>query len=189
MKNVSLMTRQSIIENTASDMYLWVGLPNEDHGHRLWIAMTFRAMMPKLRVCRCAHLRYALFLEGTSTVSEAFDRADPSGAGRSIAQRFVEVVTGLRQPPLPSGEPAFFHPHEDRFMSLAHDLKERRSRVRIADHDYGAHRLTTAAPDYRYSLDGLFRNAAASSLRELHYIVDKIQEGLAGMKSRAEDGI
>ncbi|KAJ6787148.1 hypothetical protein PWT90_05409 [Aphanocladium album] len=190
MKNVSLMTRQSIIENTASDNHLWVGRPNEDPGPRLWMAMCFRALMPKLRVCRCAHLGYALYLEGTSIVADDFDRADPAGLGRSIAQRFVEVATGLRQPPLSSGEPAFFHPHDARFVGLAHDLEERQGRVRIADHDYVAHRLAAAdpPPDYRYSLDGLFRNAAAGSLRELHYIVDKIQEGLAGMKSRAEDG-
>ncbi len=193
MNHVSLMTLQSTAGNTQSDMDLWVGLPNEDPGERQWMAMRFRALMPKLRICRCSHLTYNLLLMDETPIRETFDYADPAGIGRSVSQRFVEVVMGLRQPRLPSGEPMYFLPHDAEFSDLTHDLAERRSRIPISEHDYHAHKLTTAGasrrPDYQYSLDGQFRNCATNSLRELRYISEQVHEGVRTVQQRTADGV
>ncbi|EGX90592.1 hypothetical protein CCM_07012 [Cordyceps militaris CM01] len=184
--NVSLMTRQSTTENTRSDRHLWVGHPNEDPGHRLWMAMRFRALMPKLRVCRCSHLTYKLYTDLADPICEDFDYADPAGIGRSVSQRFVEVVMGLGQPTLPSGEPMYWRPHDMELGHLMHNLAVRRSRIPMSEHDYYAHRLAAVGgqPDYRYSLDGLFRNCATGSRRELQYILDRFQEGVTILKEQ-----
>ncbi|OAQ98017.1 hypothetical protein LLEC1_01978 [Akanthomyces lecanii] len=186
MNTVSIMTHQSVGHNTRSDMHLWVGLPNEDPGQRLWMAMRFRALMPKLRICRCSQLAYKLFLHAEDPICETFDRADPAGIGRPLSQRFVEVVMGLGQPRLPSGEPIFYYPHDPVFNNLAYTLSERRGRIPISEHDYVAHKLAAfeagSPHDPQYSLDGQFRNCIDNSLRELDYLFDQVHEGLRSLK-------
>ncbi|XWW92991.1 hypothetical protein V2A60_000919 [Cordyceps javanica] len=184
MFNVSIMTQQSATENMHSDMHLWVGLPNQDPGDRQWMAMRFRALMPKLRVCRCSSLNYKLLIDVANPISVAFDYDDPTGLGRSVSQRFVEVVMGFRQPPLRSGEPMYLRPQGAEASHL-HRVTDRRSYLPITEHDYHAHRLLALGvkrPDYQYSLDGLFRNSAASSIRELQNIADRVQEGLRALR-------
>ncbi|OAA64885.1 hypothetical protein ISF_04295 [Cordyceps fumosorosea ARSEF 2679] len=182
--DVSLMIEQSLTSNAESDMHLWVGLPNVDAGPRQWMAMRFRALMPNLRICRCSNLNYKSYLHTTGPVQRVFDYADPARIGRSIAQRFVEVVTGLQQPSLPDGTPMRFHPHDDEFDHLLHNLTERRSRIPIAEYDFEAHRLAAAdrPPDYQHSLDGLFANCVDGSRREIRGIVDKVVEGLMAIE-------
>lgn len=186
MNNVSIMTHQSVALNTRSDMHLWVGLPNEDPGQRLWMAMRFRALMPRLRICRCSNLAYRLFLHVENPICETFDRADPAAIGRSLSQRFVEVVMGHRQPRAQSGEPIFYHPHHPEFNSLMHSLSERRARIPISEHDYVAHRLAGIGAgeqvDPQYSIDGQFRNCVDNSLEELDYLFDQVYGGMRSLK-------
>ncbi|KAJ4150794.1 hypothetical protein LMH87_011528 [Akanthomyces muscarius] len=186
MNEVSIMTHQSVGHNTRSDMHLWVGLPNEDPGQRLWMAMRFRALMPKLRICRCSKLDYRLYLHAEKPICETFDRADPAAIGRPLSQRFVEVVMGHRQPRLPSGEPIFYHSHDPEFSSLTYVLSERRARIPISEHDYVAHRLAGIDAgrryDYEYSLDGQFRNCIDNSFQELSYLFDQVHSGMRALK-------
>lgn len=192
MCGVFLMTRQSIIENTQSDMHLWVGLPNQDPGERMWMATRLRPLLPRLRILRCSDLSYSLFLEGTTALSATFDFADPAGLGRTVSQRFVEVVMGIAQPrrgggDSNSGEPLCYHPHDPALSGLV-NVSERRERIPIAEHDYQAHRLavTDPHPDHQRSLDGLFPNCEANSQRELQYIRDKLVEGADAIHRRNE---
>ncbi|KAM3551512.1 hypothetical protein MY1884_007686 [Beauveria asiatica] len=191
MTNVCLMTQQSLTENTHSDMHLWVGLPNQDPGERLWMAMRFRALMPKLRICRCSYLNYKVLTGAGLPHCHDFDYSDPSGLGRSVSQRFVEVVTGVRQPRLPSGEPAYMRPHDPEHNDLLHNLADRRSRLPMAEHDYNAHRLAGAdrRPDYQYSIDGLFRNCVDSSIKELTYIAEMVREGVTVLQEQTRNGV
>lgn len=191
MNNVLLMTQQSPTENMLSDEHLWVGLPNQDPGQRLWVAMRFRALMPKLRTCRCSYLSYSLYVNGTNPICGDFDYSDPAGLGRSLSQRFVEVVTGTRQPRLPSGEAMVFYPHNTEFAELVHELKEERRHLRISEHDYHAYKLSEVdrAPDYQYSLDGVYRNCVANSVKELQYIADKVSEGVNAVHGEVTDGV
>ena len=186
MNEVSIMTHQSVGHNTRSDMHLWVGLPNEDPGQRLWMAMRFRALMPKLRICRCSKLDYRLYLHAEKPICETFDRADPAAIGRPLSQRFVEVVMGHRQPRLPSGEPIFYHSHDSEFSSLTYVLSERRARIPISEHDYVAHKLAGidagSRYDYEYSLDGQFRNCIDNSFQELSYLFDQVHSGMRALK-------
>lgn len=191
LNNVLLMTQQSQNVNVLSDEHLWVGLPNQNPGPRLWLAMRFRALMPNLRVCRCSYLGYKLFVDDDSATCDEFDYLDPSGLGRSVSQRFVEVLMGIRQPRLLSGDPLFMHPHDARHDDLLHDLRDRKTRMRISEHDYHAHRLMDEhrLPDYQYSIDGLFRNCTNNSVREMQYITDRIHEGVNAVQDGVSDGM
>lgn len=191
LTNVFLMTQQSQTDNTLSDMDLWVGLPDQAPLDRSWIAMRFRALMPKLRVCRCSYLSYKLYVEGASPTSKEFDFLDPANLGRSVSQRFVEVVMGIRQPRLLSGESNLFHAHHADFEYLTQELQDRTSRTRISDHDYHAYKLTSEdmLPDYQYSLDGQFRNCVANSIKELQYIADRVYDAVSSIGEEPGDRV
>ncbi len=111
-----------------SDGPLWVGLPNvrppRDH---VWIAVYLRQMRARLRVCRASNLRYDRYVADANpavppVTALAYDLRDPSGLGRPLEQRFVEVVLSRRQPPAPDGSPVVYlseHPaDQDRDWDL-----------------------------------------------------------------------
>lgn len=104
-------------EDQGIPLSLWVGLPNVTPVFRhSWIAVRFRQMRNRLRVCRASNLGYDQYFRdvgaGTEAVSEtgSHDLQDPCGLGRSLEQRFVEVVLGHHQPPAPDGSPVDYLP-------------------------------------------------------------------------------
>ncbi|KAK8125117.1 uncharacterized protein PG998_000876 [Apiospora kogelbergensis] len=99
---------------TTNDV-LWIGLPNtrpaQDHR---WIATCLRQMELRLRVCRVASLGYDQYVTGQEPhAMPDYDLSDPSGLGRSLEQRFVEVVSGIQQPSAPDGSPVAYWPEEE----------------------------------------------------------------------------
>ena len=123
LDHVYLKTEQTFIMNVAqqSASQLWVGLPNETPGPRdHWIAVRLRQMRLRLRVCRATNLGYDQYTWTIGTTHEAsiataglgYDTEDPSGLGRSLEQRFVEVALGYQQPPAPDGSPVEYLPED-----------------------------------------------------------------------------
>ncbi|KAI0484900.1 hypothetical protein GGR56DRAFT_616058 [Xylariaceae sp. FL0804] len=92
------------ISNSPPTSQLWVGLPNQlpDEANRAWVATSLRHHGRRLRIVRASNLRYIRY--GQAPAFEVEDVADPccDGGGlvpRSFEQRFVEVATGVVQPP------------------------------------------------------------------------------------------
>jgi hypothetical protein len=102
---------------------LWIGVPNRrphclpptplditfnpytDRYPEWWAAPLVRDGCPRLEIVRATDLCYVSFRDGWEDhdpdSDPGFDTRDPSGLGRTIAQRFVEVVLGYDQPDAP----------------------------------------------------------------------------------------
>ncbi|KAI5925408.1 hypothetical protein F4810DRAFT_660431 [Camillea tinctor] len=96
----------------------WVGPPNipAPTAGAVWIAPRLREILD-LRVCRASNLGYDRYLDSSwaKPLSEVpkYDVVDPCGLSRSLSQRFVEVVLGMKQPDAPDGSPIVHLPPED----------------------------------------------------------------------------
>lgn len=232
LNEVHLKVEQSALYNRSADRVLWVGLPNRrppDDSH--WMAMELRAAMPNLRVCRASFLAYDHYLAtemvdnmGVDNDNEQqqghdddddhvpaapatsrrpeFDLVDPCGLGRSISQRFVEVVMGVAQPSAPTGDPVEFLPADSAYdHRLMSDLRPRGagattagsgsgvtaapggpgSRPRVVDYDVNAYQTAVDNTTSRWlvhGLDGVFANCNAGSLDRLHYIAETACQGM-----------
>ncbi|KAJ6445728.1 hypothetical protein O9K51_00491 [Purpureocillium lavendulum] len=114
LSEVYLKAEQGRDWNTDSKKILWVGVPNQrpaDDCH--WVAMAVRCACPRLRLCRASFLAYDHYLREDCATAPRFDLIDPCGLGRSLSQRFVEVVLGVPQPNDPSSrEPVEYLPRD-----------------------------------------------------------------------------
>ncbi|KAF4122524.1 hypothetical protein GMORB2_7516 [Geosmithia morbida] len=220
LNEVYLKVEQSALWNRHSDRVLWVGLPNQrPPDDSRWIAMELRCSAPNLRVCRASFLAYDHYLgAGLDAAAAAaaaaaapadntalilhpqtqqngrrpdFDFADPSGLGRSISQRFVEVVMGIRQPPSPSGEPVDFLP-----ASPSHDhlvttgLRPRTRPPTVTEYDTNAYQTAVENTTSRWltkGLDGVFPNCNAATLDRLHYIAETACQGMNEIHRRRSE--
>ena len=96
LNEVYLKTEQSRDWNADSKNILWIGTPNQRPGDDCqWVAMALRSAAPRLRICRASFLAYDVYLWEDVPGHPEFDLLDPCGLGRSVSQRFVEVVMGI----------------------------------------------------------------------------------------------
>lgn len=73
--------------------------------------MKFRCSMVKLEICRASFLAYDQFsADNSGEWDPEFDMIDPCGLGRSVSQRFVEVVMGIQQGNTSRGDPVEYLP-------------------------------------------------------------------------------
>ncbi|KND90149.1 hypothetical protein TOPH_05132 [Tolypocladium ophioglossoides CBS 100239] len=188
LNELYLKTEQSRDWNQDSQKVLWVGIPNQRPGDDChWIAMALRCAVPHLRICRASFLAYDHYLRDNVSGSPEFDIADPCSLGRSISQRFVEVVTGVRQPNAPSGEPIEYLPRDFRDdHRLGASLRPRTRAPRIAEYDTNAYQTAVANPtsQWQKSIDGVFANCNSNTLDELHYIAETACQGMNEMHRR-----
>ncbi|KAL2758832.1 hypothetical protein ACRALDRAFT_1080497 [Sodiomyces alcalophilus JCM 7366] len=203
LNEVYLKAEQGRHVNPDSTEVLWVGLPNKRPGPEdVWMAMQVRSRCPSLRVCRAAFLGYDHFIhddvlhhngaDGQPAApplrfaSPEFDFLDPSGLGRSVAQRFVEVVLGIAQPraPPPDGRPVTYLPPDPRDDRLVDELRPRPAAFRVADYDANAYQTAVHNPTSRWrrSIDGVFPNYNAGTLEELHYIAETASKGMSELQ-------
>ncbi|ROT41569.1 hypothetical protein SODALDRAFT_331316 [Sodiomyces alkalinus F11] len=212
LNEVYLKAEQGRHINPDSTQFLWIGLPNQRPGpDDLWMAMLIRSRCPSLRICRAAFLGYDQLIRDdvlhhngadihgtTGTLSFAspeFDFLDPSGLGRSVAQRFVEVVLGIAQPraPPPDGRPITYLPPSPKDDHLLDELRPRPPAFRAADYDVNAYQTAVHNPTSRWqrSLDGVFPSCNAGTLAELHYIAETASQGMSEIQRgrRQELGI
>ncbi|RNJ59096.1 hypothetical protein D7B24_003189 [Verticillium nonalfalfae] len=193
LNEVYLKVEQSTTHNRDTTKSLWIGLPNQrPEDDNLWMAMQFRILAPKLELVRASSLSYDHFLhedlfQGGSILPEAaspdFDFVDPSGLGRSLAQRFVEVTLGYAQPPSPppAVRPVVFLPEDSSHDHLVANLRPRPAGgLAIVDYDANAHHAAVDDPTGRWhrSLDGLYPNSNAGTLQTLHAIADTAFRGM-----------
>ena len=190
LNEVYLKTEQSRTWNEDSKKVLWVGRPNtrplpDDR----WMAMALRSSLPNLRTCRASFLAYDLYLHEDMTTHPDFDLIDPCGLGRSVSQRFVEVITGIQQPNTPDGQPVEFLPSDSKQDHLLHSLRERASPTRVTDYDTNAHQSAVENTTSRWlrSIDGYFPNINSNTLDELHYIADTACKGMTEVQTRRQE--
>ncbi|PHH86356.1 hypothetical protein CDD83_10374 [Cordyceps sp. RAO-2017] len=189
LNEIYLKTEQSRGWNEDSRKVLWIGVPNQrPPDDCIWIAMALRCAAPQLRVCRASFLAYDHYIRDDVHSNPDFDLHDPCGLGRSISQRFVEVVAGIRQPDAPSGSPVEYlarDPGDD--AALASRLRPRGRAVAIADYDANAHQAAVHNSTSRWqrSIDGLFNNCNSNTLDELHYIAETACRGMNEIHGRS----
>lgn len=192
LNEVYLKTEQSRDWNQDSTKVLWIGVPNQRPTEECkWVAMTLRATATRLRICRASFLAYDHYLrEDMSTQPQPeFDLIDPCGLGRSVSQRFVEVVMGVHQPNMPSGDPVEFFPHDIKSDNLLHELKPRTRPLRVDEYDTNAHQtaVDNATSGWQKSIDGIFHNCNSGTLDELHYIAEKACQGMNEIHRRRSE--
>lgn len=165
---------------------LWIGLPNvrPPLNHR-WVATYLRQIRAQLRVCRVANLGYDQYIMGEEPhdSTATYDLQDPCGLSRSLEQRFVEVATGIQQPPTPSGVPLIYYPEEESQESWA--LADR---PRPADgghfclEDWHATYYLASqrnlTSDWQRAIDGQFPNCNQFTLNALHQFADHAYNGM-----------
>ncbi|KAI0128045.1 hypothetical protein F4776DRAFT_629025 [Hypoxylon sp. NC0597] len=162
---------------------LWIGLPNvrPPLNHR-WIATYLRQIKSQLRVCRVANLGYDQYIMGEEPVENnaTYDLVDPSGLSRSLEQRFVEVATGIKQPPTPDGSPVSYFPEESSQDSWALADRERPANMRIDDWHASYYLSTQRNPTsaWQKSIDGQFANCNQFTLNALHNFADNAYNGM-----------
>ncbi|KOS20265.1 hypothetical protein ESCO_006082 [Escovopsis weberi] len=213
LNEVYLKTEQSQAWNADADQVLWIGLPNQQpRPDCQWIAMEVRLGMPKLRVCRASFLAYDHYttddadanVDAGPASQPTFDLIDPCGLGRSVSQRFVEIVTGIRQPNTPAGEPVEYlpgpswsspPPPEGAPEVAPHlRLKDRPRAIGVVDYDTNAYQTDVHNPTSRWqgSIDGLFPNHNGEVLRELNRIAKKacsaLKEEISQRRQEATQG-
>ncbi|KJZ73584.1 hypothetical protein HIM_07140 [Hirsutella minnesotensis 3608] len=190
LNEVYLKTEQSQDWNQDSKKILWIGIPNQRPTDGcLWIAMALRSAARRLRVCRASFLAYDHYLREDAFSNPEFDLIDPCNLGRNISQRFVEVVSGIRQPDAPLGEVVEYLPRDSRDDHLVARL-EPRSRVPcIADYDTNAYQTAVENPtsQWQKSIDGVFNNCNSNTLDELHYIAETACQGMSQIHRRSSD--
>lgn len=192
LNEVYLKTEQSRDWNQDSRKVLWIGVPNQRPAEDCkWMAMTLRATTPRLRICRASFLAYDHYLrEDMSTQPQPdFDLIDPCGLGRSVSQRFVEVVMGIHQPNMPSGEPVEFLPQDTKHDMLVHQLRPRTRPLRVDEYDTNAHQtaIDNTTSEWQKSIDGIFLNCNSGTLDELHYIAERACQGMNEIHRRRSE--
>lgn len=163
------------------DSTLWIGLPNvrPPPNHR-WIAMQIRQMRSQLRICRATNLGYDQFAMGHNRHQVAeYDLEDPCGLSRTFEQRFVEVLSGIKQPATAANEPVVYFPEEE---AQTWALAESEPGQTMAKTDWDAvdflandHNPTSI---WQKTIDGQFPNCNQFTLDELHHIADTACEGM-----------
>ncbi|KAI1769452.1 hypothetical protein GGR53DRAFT_472544 [Hypoxylon sp. FL1150] len=199
---------QDIINNT-----LWIGLPNvrPPPNHR-WVATYLRQIRVRLRVCRVANLGYYQYVMGeeepptdhttttttTTTSSDSnsnnsaatFDLADPCGLSRSLEQRFVEVATGVPQPPTAAGGAPVTHYYPEEAMAQQDGLRPPPPPpLRTEDWHATSYLATRRSPTsaWQRSVDGQFPNCNQHTLAALHNFADAAHRGMALLNQRAHE--
>lgn len=181
LNEVYLKTEQSRNWNRDSKKVLWVGIPNQSPAEDCWwMAMEVRSAARKLRLCRASFLAYDLYLHDELSGTPDFDLIDPCGLGRSISQRFVEVVMGVSQPDMPSGGPVKYLTGDGDEDRAGGRLRPRMQAPLVTEYDTNAYQTTVANPTSRWqkSIDGVFPNCNANTLDELHYIAETACQGM-----------
>ncbi|GFP56365.1 hypothetical protein TASIC1_0006053500 [Trichoderma asperellum] len=190
LNEVYLKTERSREWNEDSKRVLWVGIanqrPDEDD---YWVAMMLRCTMPNLRICRASFLGYDLYIREDLNTSPEFDLIDPCGLARSLSQRFVEVVMGIRQPATPSGELVEYLPQDSREDYLLQRLTSRPGYIGVTDYDTNAYQtaVENTTSGWQKSLDGVFTNCNPSTLDELHHIAEMACQGMNEIHRRRNE--
>ncbi|KAK7421085.1 hypothetical protein QQX98_002443 [Neonectria punicea] len=192
LNEVYLKTEQSQDWNEDSTKVLWVGMPNTRPTEDCqWIAMTLRSAATHLRICRASFLAYDLYLreDMPGPGHPEFDLVDPCGLGRSISQRFVEVVMGIRQPNMPDGYPVEYLPSDSKNDGLLGKLHGRSRAPRIVEYDTNAYQTAVANPtsEWQRSIDGIFPNCNSNTLDELHFIAETACQGMNEIHHRRNE--
>lgn len=168
---------------TESKKILWVGYPNQrpEEGCE-WLAMAIRCGAPRLRICRASFLAYDIYSGQDNDMDgdPEFDLVDPCGLARSLSQRFVEIVMGIRQPNTPTGEPVTYLPQDSKHDDLLLNLTDRPRGLTVTDYDTNAYQTAVANPtsEWHKSIDGYFANCNSNTLDELHYIAETACQGM-----------
>ncbi|KAM5356149.1 hypothetical protein ACJ41O_002795 [Fusarium nematophilum] len=189
LNEVYLKVEQSRDWNEDSRKILWVGMPNQRPAEDCrWIAMTVRCAAPNLRICRASFLAYDHYIREDMPSQPEFDLIDPCGLGRSISQRFVEVVMGIRQPTTPTKDPVEYLPADTRLDSLLNNLRSR-DRMGVVEYDANAYQTAVANPtsEWQRTIDGFFPNCNQNTLDELHYIAEKACHGMNEIHQRRNE--
>lgn len=190
LNEVYLKTEQSLDWNEDSKRVLWIGVVNQRPADGcFWIAMSLRCAARRLRVCRASFLTYDHYLRDDVPGNPEFDLVDPCGLGRSMSQRFVEVVTGICQPDAPSGEAIEYLPRDSRNDDLVARLRPRPRDLTIAEFDTNAFQtaVTNSTSQWQKSIDGVFKNCNANTLDELHYIAETACQGMSEIHRRRSE--
>jgi hypothetical protein len=192
LNEVYLKTEQSQDWNQDSRKVLWIGMPNQRPTEDCqWMAMSLRATATRLRICRASFLAYDHYLreDMSSQPQPEFDLIDPCGLGRSVSQRFVEVVMGIRQPSMPSGDAVEFLPRDAINDELVHQLKPRTRPLRVDEYDANAYQtaVDNTTSEWQKSIDGIFHNCNSGTLDELHYIAEKACQGMNEIHRRRSE--
>jgi hypothetical protein len=194
LNEVYLKAEQGRDLNSDSKQILWIGIPNcRPSENDSWIAMMVRESMPALKICRASFLGYDHYLreDGVSgaEIEPEFDFIDPCGLGRSLAQRFVEVVTGIAQHHTPNGEPVEYLPPNSANDWLLSNLRPRPRPLRVVEYDTNAYQTAVANTTsvWQKSIDGLFPNCNNNTLDELHYIAETACQGMNEIHNRRNE--
>ncbi|KAF4978022.1 hypothetical protein FZEAL_5529 [Fusarium zealandicum] len=181
LNEIYLKVEQSEGWNQDSKKMLWVGMPNQRPADDCrWMAMALRCATPHLRICRASFLAYDLYLRDEMPGQTEFDLIDPCGLSRSISQRFVEVVMGIRQPASTTKDPVDYLPADTRFDHLINKVRDRNQALCVVEYDTNAYQTAVANPtsEWQRSIDGIFPNCNSNTLDELHYIAETACQGM-----------
>lgn len=157
---------------------LWVGMPNTRPGNQhLWIATCLRQLGLQLRVCRVASLDYNYYFRNAAPASRlAYDFADPCFLGRTLDQRFVEVVMGIKQPDAPDGTPVVYLPQgEDQTEAYA---DKERPAAGLVPGDWSADHYPKPTSAWQKSIDKQFPNVNPYTLDQLERFGSMAAEAL-----------
>ncbi|RYC93391.1 hypothetical protein BFJ63_vAg3700 [Fusarium oxysporum f. sp. narcissi] len=190
LNEVYLKVEQSRDWNEDSKKILWVGMPNQRPGDDChWIAMALRCATPHLRICRASFLAYDHYMLEDMPTQPEFDLIDPCGLGRSISQRFVEVVMGIRQPTALTKDAVEYLPADALFDSLLNNLLPRNRALRVVEYDTNAYQTAVAnsTSEWQRSIDGVFPNCNSNTLDELHFIAETACEGMSEIHRRRNE--
>lgn len=190
LNEVYLKADQARDWNEDSKKILWIGVPNERPSKDCkWVAMAIRSALKNLRICRASFLAYDLYLREDVPGHPDFDLIDPCGLGRSVSQRFVEVVTGISQPNMPNGDPVEFLPAETEKDELLQGMQARTRSLQVIEYDTNAHQSAVDNTTSRWlrSIDGCFPNVNSSTLDELHFMADTACKGMTEVQQRRRE--
>lgn len=190
LNEVYLKVEQSRDWNEDSKKILWVGLPNQRPGEDChWIAMALRCATPHMRICRASFLAYDHYMLEDMPSQPEFDLADPCGLGRSISQRFVEVVMGIRQPTALTKDAVEYLPADTHFDSLVNNLRPRDRALGVVEYDTNAYQtaVNNSTSEWQRSIDGVFPNCNSNTLDELHYIAETACQGMNEIHRRRNE--
>ncbi|KAF4510637.1 hypothetical protein G6O67_002512 [Ophiocordyceps sinensis] len=192
LNEIYLKTEQSRDWNEDSKKVLWLGIHNQRPADGCsWIAMTLRCAARRLRVCRASFLAYDHYLREDMPGEPEFDLSDPCDIGRTISQRFVEVVTGISQPNTPAGDAVEYLPRDPRDDHLVSRLPQPARILDMVEYDSNAYQLAVANPtsQWQKSIDGVFNNCNSNTLDELHYIAETACQGMNEIHRRRSDSM
>lgn len=190
LNEVYLKLEQGLQFNSDARQILWVGMPNQrPDSDCYWIATALRLSTPRLRICRASFLAYDVYVWDEVPGICDYDLIDPSGLGRSISQRFVEVVMGIRQPNMPTGDPVEYLPQDSDHDHIISQLKTRTNALRVTDYDTNAYQsaIANSTSSWQRSIDGVFPNCNSNTLDELHYIAETACQGMNEVHRRRSD--